>query len=160
MSEFFIFSSIPVLMIIGSIGKGDDDEGWMVGMLESWNVGRAECSKLCECRRTPSRDSDVGIEDEVRQIFLRNPVEELYITSPQPSPKGEGVFEIHSHIGIEFAEDKNHLMIPEYYLEILEYLLEDRSCSLAPTDDENMFFISFPENSTPSRFSGHPSRGE
>lgn len=129
MSEFLIFSSIPVLVVVGGIGEGDDDECWSVGVFECWIVRFLEScnvryrsiksSEFSECCRTSASDRDIGVEDEVREILLRDPVEELDTTSPQPSPKREGVFEIHSHIGIEFPENENHLMIFQNCFKVL-----------------------------------------
>jgi hypothetical protein len=152
MSEFLIFESIGVLVIISRIGERDDDE-LNGGVLKCWNIEVLETREFSESCCTATRDRDISIGDEVGEILLWDPINELNTTSPQPSPIGEGVFEISSHIGIELAEDEDDFMIFQYFFEIFQYLFEDRSCSLTPTNNEEVFFITFP-GFTPLRKGG------
>jgi hypothetical protein len=57
------------------------------------------------------------------------------------------MFEVFSHIGIEFSENEYDLICLEKPCDIIENFLEYTSCSLAPTDDEEMCFIGFPRDS-------------
>ena len=79
MSEFFVFESIGVLVIISRIGERDDDElnggvleCWNVRFLESWNVRywSIKSSEFSESCCTSPSDRYIGIGDEVGEILL------------------------------------------------------------------------------------------
>ena len=124
MSHFLILQGIIILMIICCVRKWYDDESWFF----------LECSELRESRRTSASDSNISILDEMRDIFLRDPVESLDIYD---------FFEIFSHASIELTERDDPFMAiisGEIFYDLFEYYLR----SLTPTDDEDMRFGGFP----------------
>ena len=145
MSEFLIFSSIPVLMIICGVGERNDYECWSVRVLECWSVGILEAHEFGESRRTSSCDRYISTWDDMSEIILGDPVEELdRVLESWSLGVFDYCFKILPHIRIELTEDEDNLMIMENSFQILEYLFKYCSSSLTPTDDKEVFFISFP----------------
>ena len=118
-------------MIVCRIGKWDDD------FLDSEEID------LSESGRTPTSDREVGVLEEVSDIFLTDPVESLHVTHS---------LEITFHINIELSKCDNpfvRIIFPELFDDSFEYCTR----SLTPTDDEDMFLPRLPPYS--SLFTSH-----
>ena len=121
-SFFYVFSGIPVLVILCRIGKRYDD------------FLHAEYIDLSKCGSTSTSDGNLCISEKRGDIFLGYPVQCLGIFH---------VFEIFFHSFIEFSQCDDPF-IGIVILKASKNFSENHLRALTSTDNENMGFGSFP----------------